>query len=91
MMRDDLSTCEDEFEKIWIEIKNSRSQNVLCGCAYRHPNTNPDKFNDDINQTMEKISKENKLIFLMGDFNISLLNYESHGETNDFINTMISH
>ena len=40
---------------------------------------------------MEKISKENKLIFLMGDFNINLLNYESHGETNDFINTMISH
>ena len=40
---------------------------------------------------MEKISKENKLRFLIGDFNISLLNYESHGETNDFINTMISH
>ena len=40
---------------------------------------------------MEKISKENKLIFLIGDFNINLLNYESHGETNDFINTMISH
>ena len=91
MMRDDISTCEDEFETIWIEIKNSKSQNVLCGCAYRYPNTNVDKFNDYINQTMEKISKENKLIFLIGDFNINLLNYESHGETNDFINTMISH
>ena len=67
MMRDDISTCEDEFETIWIEIKNSKSQNVLCGCAYRHPNTNADKFNDYINQTMEKISKENKLIFLIGD------------------------
>ena len=91
MIRDDISTCEDEFETIWIEIKNSKSQNVLCGYAYRHPNTNVDKFNDYINQTMEKISKENKLIFLIGDFNINLLNYESHGETNDFINTMISH
>ena len=40
---------------------------------------------------MEKISKENKSIFLMSDFNINRLNYESHGETNDFINTMISH
>ena len=89
-MRDDISTCEDEFETIWIEIKNSKSQNVLRGCAYRHPNTDADKFNDYI-KTIEKISKENKLIFLIGDFNISLLNYESHGETNDFINTMISH
>ena len=27
----------------------------------------------------------------MGDFNFNLLNYESHTETNDFLNTMISH
>ena len=27
----------------------------------------------------------------MGDFNVNLLNYESHGETNEFINTMVSH
>ena len=40
---------------------------------------------------MEKISKQHKLIFLMGDFDINLLNYESHGKTNDFINAMISH
>ena len=26
----------------------------------------------------------------MGDFNINLLNYDSHSETNDFINLMIS-
>ena len=40
---------------------------------------------------MAKILKENKSIPLMGDFNINLLNYGSHGETDDFINTMISH
>ena len=27
----------------------------------------------------------------MGDFNVNLLNYESHNKTNDFINTMVSH
>ena len=27
----------------------------------------------------------------MGDFNVKLLNYDLHGHTNDFINTMISH
>ena len=63
MIRDDLSTCEDEFETVWTEIKNSKSQNVLCGCVYRHPNTNADKFNDYINQTMEKISKTKINIF----------------------------
>ena len=27
----------------------------------------------------------------MGDFNINLANYDSHPETNDFINLMVSH
>ena len=27
----------------------------------------------------------------MGDFNINLVNYDSHHETNDFINLMVSH
>ena len=27
----------------------------------------------------------------MGDFNINLLSYEHHTETNDFINSMVSH
>ena len=48
-------------------------------------------FNDHIDQIMQKISNENKLLFLMGDFNVNILNYESHIDTNDFINTMISH
>ena len=63
LIRDDLSMREDEFETLWIDIKNSKSQNILCGCAYRHPNTDVKKFNDYVNQTMQKISKENKLIF----------------------------
>ena len=27
----------------------------------------------------------------MGDFNINLLNYESHNDPNEFINSMVSH
>ena len=90
-MRDDLSSLEDEFETLWFEIKNTKDKNILCCCAYRHPNTDVKKFNDYIDQIMQKISKENKLLFIMGDFNVNLLNYESHIDTNDFINTMISH
>ena len=68
-----------------------KGQNVLCCCAYRHPNTEIDKFNKYINRVMAKISKENNLIFCMGDFNVNLLNYNAHTHTNDFLNTMISH
>ena len=37
------------------------------------------------------MAKKEKATFIMGDFNFNLLNYESHTETNDFLNTMISH
>ena len=91
IIREDLNVLENEFETIWVEIKNKESQNVLCCCAYRHPNTEIDKFNKYIDTVMAKISKENKLVFCMGDFNVNLSNYNVHTHTNDFLNTMISH
>ena len=75
IIREDLNVLENEFETIWVEIKNKKSQNVLCCCAYRHPNTEIDKFNKYIDTVMAKISKENKLVFCMGDSNVNLLNY----------------
>ena len=33
----------------------------------------------------------NKKVFIMGDFNINLLNFESHVPTNDFVNTFFSY
>ena len=45
IVREDLNALENEFETIWVEIKNKKSQNVLCCCAYRHPNTEVEKFN----------------------------------------------
>ena len=91
VIRDDLNRTEDEFECIWVEIKNSKSQSILCCCAYRHPNSETQKFLDYIESTLSMAKKEKKLLFIMGDFNFNLLNYESHTETNDFLNTMISH
>ena len=90
-IREDLNILEDEFECIWVEIKNAKSPNILCCCVYRHPNIDSRKFTEYMDMTMNKLSKENKLIFVMGDFNLNLLNCESHSETNDFLNCMVSH
>ena len=68
IIRDDLSIVEDEFETLWVEIKNNKFQNVLCCCAYRHPNTDVEKFINYMDKIMTKIVKENKLVFLYGRF-----------------------
>ena len=39
----------------------------------------------------EKVNIEGKFCLLMGDFNINLLNYDSHSETEDFVNTLGSY
>ena len=49
------------------------------------------KFIDYIDNVLLKLSKMNKSIFVMGDFNINVLSYEAHSETNEFINTVVSH
>ena len=88
--RDDLSFCDNEFETIWIEIDNPKAKNILCCCAYRHPNTDTARFSDHLQEKLSKIENENKLICIMGDFNINLLDYANHNPTNDFINMMFS-
>jgi hypothetical protein len=37
---------------------------------------------------MDRVSSKNKYCILMGDFNVILLNYESHAPTEQFINNL---
>ena len=43
---------------------------------------------DYINSDIEKIHRERKYCVIMGDFNIDLLKYEEHHQSDDFINTL---
>ena len=51
-----------------------------------------DEFNDNyLNTLLDKISKENKSVFLLGDFNVDLLKYYKHAPTNEFLDSLSSH
>ena len=41
-----------------------------------------------LNDLLEKLSHENKKIILMGDFDIDLLKYDTHGDSSDFLDAM---
>ena len=43
-----------------------------------------------LNKLLENISKEQKSIFLIGDFNVNLLNYNEHNQTNEFLDSLAS-
>ena len=79
---------KNQVESTFIEIINTKKTNIVVGCIYKHPNMDVLEFNNHLNQMLEKVSKEQKQIFLLGDFNINLLNYNVHQPTNDFLDSL---
>ena len=60
-----------ELESTFIEICNPKKTNITIVCIYKNPNMKISEFNDDyLNDLPEKLSKENKTIFPLGDFNM---------------------
>ena len=43
-----------------------------------------------LNSLLDKVSKEQKSIFLLGDFNVNLLNYNNHNPPNEFLDSLAS-
>jgi exonuclease III len=87
-IREDLNSTTEDFECLWIEVHTKCHRNIVCSVIYGHPNGNFDHFSNYLTAAMDKISNEKKNCILMGDFNINLLNYESHPPTDEFINNL---
>ena len=50
-----------------------------------------DDFNKNfLNKLLEKVSKEQKSVYFLGDFNVNLLNYNDHTPTNEFLDSLAS-
>ena len=87
LKRSDLEIFNEYNESIFIEIKKTvfgMEKNVIIVVIYRPPNTDINTFNDQFATLMENIKQEEKICYLMGDYNINVLNVESHGPTSDF-------
>ena len=90
--RNDLNIYKNnELESTFIEIVNPKKSNIIVGVIYRHPSMDLADFNSNcLNKLLENISKEQKSMFLLGDFNVNLLNYNKHNQTNEFLDSLAS-
>ena len=85
--RHDLNINNKEFEANWIEINLKKCKNIIIACIYRHPHiTNLDEFIYYFNKCLSTLNKENKEIYITGDFNIDLLKYDSNPKYQEFYN-----
>ena len=60
------------IETLFIEIIDDKHKNKIIGVMYRPPNNVADVFLDNLESCLELISRENKEIYITGDFNIDL-------------------
>ena len=65
--------------------------NVIVGSIYKHPHIDIDNFSKNyISPFLQQISKENKRLVLLGDFNINLLNFNDVDSVKNFVDTLES-
>ena len=79
--RSEFNRNESHIECIFIELSKSEtglSKDTVIGMIYRSPNQDIYKFNESLGDILQVIKQENKLLYLMGDFNINLLDLERH-------------
>ena len=78
---------KSELESTFIEVINPQKSNIIIGSIYRHASMDLDDF---LNKRLEKVSKEQKSVYLPGDSNVNLLNYNDHPPTNEFLDSLAS-
>ena len=88
--RSDLASDSGDFETVWTEVENPKDKNILICCAYRHPNSDPETFDEYMHNILANPTITNKNVLILGDFNLNLLNYDSHTPTKNFVSLFLS-
>ena len=72
IVQQDFTVLTDQVEQLFIEIDKSVlhvNKNVIVGIMYRPPDKDPVTLIEMVQKVMEKIDKEKKIGYLLGDFN----------------------
>ena len=88
-LRDDLTIKENFIETLFIEIK-TKQKNIIVGAIYRRPKTDITSFNDKIDDILQKICSENKIMIISGDFNFDLLKLNSVETVQDYVTNFLT-
>ena len=93
MLRTDLDIMSDTIEALFIELNQDETKltkNVIIGVIYRPPAQDINDFCDKLAEILLKIKAENKLVYMMGDFNLNILDSDNNLQTSNFIELMYS-
>ena len=91
--RSDLNILLDKnIDSTFNEINLTKKRNFLCGCIYKYPHMSIADFNlTYLTPLLEKLNKEGKLCFPMGDPDIDMMKMNSKFDNSQFYNNMCSY
>ena len=92
--RDDLTIMNSDMEALFVEISKKDSglaRDLILGIVYRPPNQDLNTFNETLTNILDRAQTERKLIQIMGDFNVNILNSNGHLASSEFLDVMHSH
>ena len=93
VLRTDLNILNNNIEALFIELSKKEtnlSKDNIIGIIYRPPASSMDDFYEKLSDILCKIKVEDKLLHLMGDFNINILECDNNRPTANFIDLMYS-
>ena len=83
-------SCTECAESLFVEINRPKEKNIIVGVVYRPPNSNLRDFMNSLDSLLASISKENKICYVLGDWNLDLINHHCHDTTGELLETMYS-
>lgn len=89
-IRTDLTINCANCDSVFIEI-STKAKSIVIGVVYKPEYVVYDDFYFQLSQTLTKISDEKNTCYIMGDFNLDLLKWDSNSNINKFINLFYSH
>ena len=91
MIIEDLSVSDGDNECVTVEIENKNSKHLLITCCYRPPCGVIKGLNNYLENILKKVNTENKLCFVVGDFNLNCLDYNENLKIRTFYNRSFEH
>ena len=59
-------------ESLFVEINRPKEKNIIVGMVYRPPKQNLQDFMNSLDSLLTSISKENKICYVLGEWNLDL-------------------
>ena len=88
--RSDLCVNNNDIESLSVEILNANSKNIIVNVTYRQSAGDIKVFEDSFKKLLSPKKHTNKPIYLTGDFNLNLLDYNTNAKVKSYLNIMFA-